>query len=55
LQRGVLAVEGIWPNSDFETGVGVNALINAFPLRLFRGKYALLCVLANRPAHEERK
>ena len=31
LQRGVLVVEGIWPNSDFETGVGVNALIGADP------------------------
>jgi anaerobic selenocysteine-containing dehydrogenase len=31
LQRGVLVVESIWPNSDFETGVGVNALIGADP------------------------
>jgi hypothetical protein len=31
LQRGVLVVEGIWPNSGFETGVGVNALIGADP------------------------
>src|ERR1035437_2476139 len=31
LQRGVLVVESIWPNSDFETGVGDNALIGADP------------------------
>jgi anaerobic selenocysteine-containing dehydrogenase len=31
LQRGVLVVESIWPNSDFETGVGVNALVGADP------------------------
>ena len=31
LQRGVIVVESIWPNSDFESGVGVNALIGADP------------------------
>ena len=31
LQRGVIVVESIWPNSDFETGIGVNALIGADP------------------------
>jgi anaerobic selenocysteine-containing dehydrogenase len=31
LQRGVLVVESVWPNSDFEGGVGINALISAEP------------------------
>ena len=31
LQRGVLVVESIWPNSNYETGMGVNALIDADP------------------------
>ncbi len=31
LQPGVIVVESIWPNSDFEGGVGVNALIGAEP------------------------
>jgi anaerobic selenocysteine-containing dehydrogenase len=29
LQPGVIVVESIWPNSDFEGGVGINALISA--------------------------
>ncbi len=33
LQRGVIVVESIWPNSDFEGGVGINALISAEPGR----------------------
>lgn len=28
---GVVVLEGIWPNSDFQGGVGVNALISAEP------------------------
>ena len=31
LQCGVIVVEGIWPNSDFPGGVGINALISAEP------------------------
>ncbi len=31
LQAGVLVVEGIWPNSDFDGGVGINALVSAEP------------------------
>ncbi|MGO8919179.1 MAG: molybdopterin oxidoreductase family protein [Stellaceae bacterium] len=31
LQRGVLVVEGIWPNHAFEEGIGINALISADP------------------------
>ena len=31
LQRGVLVVEGIWPNHAFEEGIGINALISAEP------------------------
>jgi anaerobic selenocysteine-containing dehydrogenase len=31
LQRGVIVVESIWPNSAFEDGVGINALISADP------------------------
>ena len=33
LQRGVIVVESIWPNSDFEGGVGINALVSAEPGR----------------------
>ncbi len=29
LQPGVIVVESIWPNSDFEGGVGINALVSA--------------------------
>jgi anaerobic selenocysteine-containing dehydrogenase len=29
--RGVVVVEGIWPNSAFEGGIGVNALVSAEP------------------------
>jgi anaerobic selenocysteine-containing dehydrogenase len=31
LQRGVIVVEGIWPNHAFEEGIGVNALTSADP------------------------
>ncbi|HXZ02238.1 MAG TPA: molybdopterin oxidoreductase family protein [Stellaceae bacterium] len=31
LQRGVLVVEGIWPNHAFEEGIGINALVSADP------------------------
>ena len=31
VQRGVVVVEGVWPNVDFLGGVGVNALISAEP------------------------
>ncbi len=31
LQRGVLVVESIWPNTAFEGGIGVNALEGADP------------------------
>ena len=31
LQRGVIVVESIWPNSAFEGGLGVNSLIGADP------------------------
>jgi len=31
LQPGVIVVESVWPNSDFEGGVGINALISAEP------------------------
>ena len=31
LQPGVVVVEGIWPNSAFEDGVGINALVGADP------------------------
>ena len=33
LQRGVLVVEGIWPNHAYEEGVGINTLISAEPGR----------------------
>ena len=29
MQPGLVVVEGIWPNSDYEQGVGINALIGA--------------------------
>jgi anaerobic selenocysteine-containing dehydrogenase len=31
LQPGVIVVEGIWPNTDFEGGVGINALVSDDP------------------------
>jgi anaerobic selenocysteine-containing dehydrogenase len=31
LQPGVIVVEGIWPNADFEGGVGINALVSDDP------------------------
>jgi anaerobic selenocysteine-containing dehydrogenase len=30
-QRGIVIVEGIWPNRDFEGGLGINALTSAEP------------------------
>jgi anaerobic selenocysteine-containing dehydrogenase len=30
-QRGVVVVEGVWPNRHFENGVGINALTSADP------------------------
>ena len=30
-QRGVVVVEGIWPNRNFETGIGINAVTSAEP------------------------
>jgi anaerobic selenocysteine-containing dehydrogenase len=30
-QHGVVVVEGIWPNGDFESGLGINALTSAEP------------------------
>src|SRR6266478_266465 len=30
-QKGVVVVEGIWPNRNFETGMGINALTSADP------------------------
>ncbi len=36
-QRGVLIVEGIWPNHAFEEGIGINALTSADPGRPNRG------------------
>ena len=29
MQRGVVVVEGIWPNAAFEEGIGINALVSA--------------------------
>ena len=29
--KGVVVVEGIWPNRNFETGMGINALTSADP------------------------
>ena len=34
VQRGVIVVESIWPNSAFEGGIGVNSLVGADPARL---------------------
>ena len=31
LQRGVVVVEGIWPNAAFEEGAGINTLVGADP------------------------
>jgi len=31
MQRGVIVVEGIWPNHAFEEGIGINALTSAEP------------------------
>ncbi len=31
IQRGVVVVESIWPNSAFEEGVGINALVSSDP------------------------
>jgi anaerobic selenocysteine-containing dehydrogenase len=31
LQPGVLIVEGLWPNSAFEQGIGINLLTSADP------------------------
>ncbi|MCY4191037.1 MAG: molybdopterin oxidoreductase family protein [Rhodospirillaceae bacterium] len=31
MQRGVVIIEGIWPNVAFEEGLGVNALVSADP------------------------
>ncbi len=31
LQRGVVVVESIWPNADFEDGNGINTLVSADP------------------------
>jgi anaerobic selenocysteine-containing dehydrogenase len=31
LQRGVIVVEGIWPNRAFDEGIGINALTSADP------------------------
>lgn len=31
LQAGVVIVESIWPNADFEGGIGVNALVSDEP------------------------
>ena len=33
LQRGVLVVEGVWPNTAFEEGLGINTLVSAEPGR----------------------
>ena len=29
LQQGVVVVEGVWPNTAFEGGIGINALTGA--------------------------
>ena len=29
LQRGVVVIESVWPNTAFEEGLGVNALVGA--------------------------
>ncbi len=30
-QRGVVVVEGIWPNKHFENGLGINAITSSEP------------------------
>ena len=30
-QRGVVVVEGVWPNKHFENGIGINALTSSEP------------------------
>ena len=30
-QRGVVVVEGVWPNKHFENGIGINALTSSDP------------------------
>ena len=30
-QRGVVVIESVWPNTAFEEGIGVNALVSADP------------------------
>lgn len=37
LQPGTVVVEGIWPNRDFEGGVGINALVGDDPIPPFGG------------------
>ena len=37
LQPGTVVVEGIWPNRDFEAGVGINSLVGDDPLPPFGG------------------
>ncbi len=37
LQRGTVVVEGIWPNSDFEGGIGINALTGDDPIPPYGG------------------
>ena len=37
LQPGTVVVEGIWPNRDFEAGVGVNTLVGDDPIPPFGG------------------
>jgi anaerobic selenocysteine-containing dehydrogenase len=37
LQPGTVVVEGIWPNSEFEGGVGINALVGADPIPPYGG------------------
>ena len=32
LQPGVVVVEGIWPNTDFENRIGINSLVGADPV-----------------------
>jgi anaerobic selenocysteine-containing dehydrogenase len=31
MQRGLVVVEGIWPNDAWEEGIGINALTSADP------------------------
>jgi anaerobic selenocysteine-containing dehydrogenase len=37
LQRGTVVVEGMWPNRDFEGGIGINALVGDDPIPPFGG------------------